>query len=243
MAAAIFDRGCPWHYPLGRPIFNGPAMTDPQARLATALADRSTIQRELGAGGMATVYLAEDLKHRRKVAVKVLRPDLAAALGPERFLREVTIAANLQHPHVLPLYDSGQADGFLYYVMPFVDRVSPRQKLVREGELPIPDAVRILRDVADAMAYAHSQGVVHRMVHCEGLALVIAARTTTPDRARALSEAFGAPDRRPRAVEGNEARWPTAWCSAPGFTAIPISSGCGATRRSRNGSAPRTEPH
>ena len=101
---------------------------------------------------MATVYLAEDLKHQRKVAVKVLRADLAASLGPERFLREVTIAANLQHPHVLPLYDSGQADGFLYYVMPYVEGTSLRQKLIREGELPIPDAVRILRDVADAMA-------------------------------------------------------------------------------------------
>ena len=101
---------------------------------------------------MATVYLAEDLKHQRKVAVKVLRADLAASLGPERFLREVTIAANLQHPHVLPLYDSGQADGFLYYVMPYVEGTSLRQKLIREGELPIPDAVRILRDIADAMA-------------------------------------------------------------------------------------------
>jgi serine/threonine-protein kinase len=101
---------------------------------------------------MATVYLAEDLKHQRKVAVKVLRADLAASLGPERFLREVTIAANLQHPHILPLHDSGEADGFLYYVMPYVEGTSLRQKLIREGELPIPDAVRILRDIADAMA-------------------------------------------------------------------------------------------
>ena len=167
-------------------------MTDPQARLTTALADRYTIQRELGAGGMATVYLAEDLKHHRKVAVKVLRPDLAAALGPERFLREVTIAANLQHPHVLPLYDSGQADGFLYYVMPFVDGVSLRQKLVREGELPIPDAVRILRDVADAMAYAHSQGVVHRDIKPENIMLSGRhALVTDFGVAKAVSEATG----------------------------------------------------
>ena len=102
-------------------------MTDPQDRLATALAGRYRIERELGAGGMATVYLAQDLKHDRQVAIKVLRPDLAAALGPERFLREVKIAANLQHPHILPLHDSGEADGFLYYVMPFVDGISLRE--------------------------------------------------------------------------------------------------------------------
>src|SRR5262245_47649067 len=111
---------------------------------------------------MATVYLALDLKHDRKVALKVLRPDLTATLGAERFLREVRIAANLQHPHVLPLFDSGQADGFLYYVMPYVEGPSLRQKLVREGELPIVEAVRILRDLADAIAYAHQHGVVHR---------------------------------------------------------------------------------
>ena len=167
-------------------------MTDAQARLATALADRYTIQREVGAGGMATVYLAQDLKHDRKVAVKVLRPDFAAALGPERFLREVKIAANLQHPHVLPLYDSGQADGFLYYVMPFVDGVSLREKLVKEGELPIPDAVRILRDVADAMAYAHSQGVVHRDIKPENIMLSGRhALVTDFGVAKAVSEATG----------------------------------------------------
>ena len=113
-------------------------MTDQLARLATALADRYRFERELGAGGMATVFLAEGLKHDRHVAIKVLRPDLVAALGPERFLREVKIAANLQHPHILPLHDSGEADGFLYYVMPFVDGISLREKLAREGELPIP---------------------------------------------------------------------------------------------------------
>ena len=113
-------------------------MTDPLARLATALSRSYRLERELGAGGMATVYLAQDLKNDRKVAIKLLRPDLAAALGPERFLREVKIAANLQHPHILPLHDSGEADGFLYYVMPFVDGISLREKLAREGELPIP---------------------------------------------------------------------------------------------------------
>ncbi len=137
-------------------------MTDTFDRLKSALADRYVIEREIGAGGLATVYLAEDLKHHRKVAVKVLRPDLAAALGPERFLREIEIAARLTHPHILPLHDSGEADGFLYYVMPYIEGESLRAKLAREGELPITDAVRILRDVVDALTDAHAHGVVHR---------------------------------------------------------------------------------
>jgi len=140
--------------------------------LATALADRYRLERELGAGGMATVYLAEDLKHHRQVAIKVLRPDLAASLGAERFLREVGIAARLSHPHILGLFDSGEAGGFLYYVMPYVEGISLRQKLQREGELPIPEAVRILRDVADALAHAHRQGVVHRDIKPENVMLV-----------------------------------------------------------------------
>jgi hypothetical protein len=140
--------------------------------LVAALADRYRLTRELGAGGMATVYLAEDLKHPRQVAVKVLRPDLAATLGPDRFIREVGIAARLSHPHIVGLLDSGEAAGFLYYVMPYVEGTSLRQKLQREGELPIPEAVRILRDVADALAYAHSQGVVHRDVKPENIMLV-----------------------------------------------------------------------
>jgi Tol biopolymer transport system component len=140
-------------------------------RLTEALQDRYTLERELGAGGMATVYLADDPKHHRKVALKVLRPDLAATLGPERFLREVTIAANLQHPHILPVYDSGEADGFLYYVMPYVEGESLRDRLVKQGELPLTDAIRILRDVADAMAAAHAKGVVHRDIKPENIML------------------------------------------------------------------------
>src|SRR5512140_222204 len=132
----------------------------PPATLAAALSDRYTIERELGAGGMATVYLAQDLKHHRRVALKVLRPDLAATMGADRFLREVTIAANLQHPHILPLYDSGEAAGFLYFVMPFIEGQTLRDRLHRERELPVVDAVRILRDVTDAMATAHAKGVV-----------------------------------------------------------------------------------
>ncbi len=131
------------------------------SRLSTAIADRYTIEREIGAGGMATVYLAEDLKHRRKVAIKVLRPDLTAAVGPDRFLREIEIAANLTHPHILPLYDSGEADSFLYYVMPFVDGESLRDKLNREKQLGVEETVKIAESVAAALQYAHERDVVH----------------------------------------------------------------------------------
>ncbi len=139
-------------------------MTEITARLSTALADRYTIERELGAGGMATVYLAEDLKHHRKVAVKVLRPELAATLGPERFVREIEIAANLTHPHILPLHDSGEADGFLYYVMPYIEGESLRERLDREGKLSVDEGIRLTDQVASALSYAHEYGVVHRDV-------------------------------------------------------------------------------
>ncbi len=161
-------------------------------RLKAALADRYAIERELGSGGMATVYLAEDLKHHRKVAVKVLRPDLAAALGPERFLREIEIAANLTHPHIVPLYDSGEADGFLYYVLPYIEGESLRAKLAREGELPITDAVRILRDVVDALTDAHAHGVVHRDIKPDNVLLTKHHAVVTDfGVAKAVSEATG----------------------------------------------------
>ncbi len=131
-------------------------------RLTVALAESYQIQQELGAGGMATVYLARDVKHDRLVAVKVLHPDLAASLGHERFLREIQVTAKLSHPHILPLYDSGQADGFLYYVMPFVEGESLADMIAREQQLPIPDAVRITREVAEALGHAHAYGLVHR---------------------------------------------------------------------------------
>jgi serine/threonine-protein kinase len=140
-------------------------------RLAAALADRYTIDRELGQGGMATVYLAHDIKHDRKVAIKVLREDLAASLGAERFLREIRVAAQLQHPHILPLLDSGEAAGLLFYVMPFVDGESLRQKIAREGALPIAGTSRLLREVADALAKAHKAGIVHRDIKPENIML------------------------------------------------------------------------
>ena len=138
-------------------------------RLRAALASRYRIVREVGRGGMATVYLAEDLKHDRRVAVKVLRPELAAALGPERFLREIQIAAVLAHPHILPLHDSGEADGFVFYVMPYVEGETLRDRLVRQRQLPIGEAVRIVQEVADGLAYAHRLGVVHRDIKPENI--------------------------------------------------------------------------
>lgn len=146
-------------------------MSEPSARLKSALADRYRIERELGAGGMATVYLAEDLKHHRNVAIKVLREDLAASIGAARFLREIEIAAQLQHPNILPLLDSGNADGFLFYVMPYVSGQSLRERLGREGELPVHEAVRLIAEVADALSDAHAHGVVHRDIKPDNVML------------------------------------------------------------------------
>ena len=167
-------------------------MSDPVSRLNAALEGRYSIEREVGAGGMATVYLAEDVRHHRKVALKVLRPDLAATLGPERFLREIEIAAGLTHPHILPLHDSGEADGFLFYVLPYVEGESLRDRLVREGELPVDEAVRILRDVVDALAHAHDHGVVHRDIKPDNVMLSGRhALVTDFGVAKAVSEATG----------------------------------------------------
>jgi serine/threonine-protein kinase len=140
-------------------------------RLSAALAERYVIERELGAGGMATVYLAHDVRHDRKVALKVLRPELSAILGAERFLHEIKTTANLQHPHILSLFDSGEADGLVYYVMPYVEGESLRDRLNRERQLPVDDAVRVAREVADALQYAHEHGVVHRDIKPENILL------------------------------------------------------------------------
>jgi eukaryotic-like serine/threonine-protein kinase len=137
-------------------------VSEPLIQLRTALADRYTIERELGRGGMATVFLARDLKHHRAVAVKLLHPELAGPIGPERFLREIEIAAGLSHPHILPLFDSGSSNGLLYYVMPYIEGESLRQRLDRERQLPIEEAVRITREVGEALGYAHGLGFVHR---------------------------------------------------------------------------------
>ena len=146
-------------------------MSEITARLATALAGRYAIERELGRGGMATVYLAEDLKHDRQVALKVLRPELSAVIGAERFLREIRIAAKLNHPHILQLYDSGHAEGLLFYVMPYVEGESLRAHLEREKELGIDEAIQITQQVASALEYAHRQGIIHRDIKPENILL------------------------------------------------------------------------
>jgi tRNA A-37 threonylcarbamoyl transferase component Bud32/tetratricopeptide (TPR) repeat protein/TolB-like protein len=165
-------------------------MPETLQRLQAALAERYAIERELDRGGMARVYLADDLKHRRKVAIKVLHPELAFSLSADRFLREIEIAAGLQHPHILPLYDSGEADGLLYYVMPYVEDGSLRALMERKGQVPLPEAVRITREAAQALEVAHRKGVVHRDIKPENI-LMSGGQAVVADFgiARALSAA------------------------------------------------------
>ncbi|HZE76533.1 MAG TPA: serine/threonine-protein kinase, partial [Gemmatimonadales bacterium] len=151
-------------------------MSDLRAQLQAALADRYTIERELGRGGMATVYLAQDLRHDRPIALKVLHPELAAALGPERFQREIKLAARLQHPHILTVHDSGEIPAppgppLLWFTMPYVEGETLRSRLNREKQLPLDDALRIARQAADALDYAHRHGVVHRDIKPENILL------------------------------------------------------------------------
>ena len=143
----------------------------PLTLLKAALADRYAIERELGRGGMATVYLADDLKHERRVALKILRPELASTIGPSRFLQEIRVTSRLQHPHILPVFDSGESAGQLWYTMPFVEGESLRQRLMREKQLSVAQALRIIQDVAAALAYAHGQGVIHRDIKPENILL------------------------------------------------------------------------
>lgn len=154
-----------------RPLRGAPYAMELREQLAAALGDRYQVERELGQGGMAVVFLAQDLKHQRRVAIKVLKPELSAVLGSERFVREIAIAATLQHPHILPLYDSGQADGLFYYVMPFVEGESLRDRLAREQQLPLDAALQITREVGSALQYAHDHGVVHRDIKPENIML------------------------------------------------------------------------
>ncbi|MGQ0701905.1 MAG: serine/threonine-protein kinase, partial [Gemmatimonadales bacterium] len=162
-------------------------MTDLIARLATALAGRYQLDRQLGQGGMATVYLARDVCHGRKVAIKVLRPELAARLGSERFVHEIRVTANLLHPNILPLYDSGAADEFLYYVMPYVEGESLRAKLHRERQFSVEETVSIARAVAAALDYAHEHGIVHRDIKPENILLPRGGQALVADFGIALA--------------------------------------------------------
>ncbi len=172
-------------------------MNDLISRLFAAIASQYTIERELGRGGMATVYLAHDLKHRRRVALKVLRPELTMALGPDRFLQEIEIAAGFVHPHIVPVFDSGEVDGCLFYVMPYVAGESLRSRLTREGQLAVGDAVEIACDVANALDYAHSHGIIHRDIKPENILLEAGqAMVTDFGIARAISVAASAREER-----------------------------------------------
>ena len=142
-----------------------------QQELETALSSRYRLDRELGRGGMATVYLANDLRHERRVALKVLHPELSSALGPDRFLREIKLAARLNHPHIVPLFDSGEAGGFLFYVMPVVEGESLRDRLLRDGQIPVEEALQLVRGIASALDYAHRQNIVHRDIKPENVML------------------------------------------------------------------------
>ena len=145
-------------------------MTQTQLQsLTTALADRYRVVREIGRGGMATVYLADDPKHHRQVAIKVFNADVAEVLGKDRFLREIEVTAGLTHPHILPLYDSGLTEGFAYYVMPFVEGQTLRDYLLEKGRLPLDEALRIVKGVADALSFAHRKGIVHRDIKPENV--------------------------------------------------------------------------
>src|SRR5438034_7039160 len=144
---------------------------DAIAQLKTSLVGRYAIDREIGAGGMATVYLARDVRHDRPVALKVLNPELGAVLGVERFLSEIKVTANLQHPHLLPLFDSGEAEGLLFYVMPFVEGESLRARLERERQLPLAEAIRIATAGGGALEYAHRHGIIHRDLKPENILL------------------------------------------------------------------------
>ena len=168
------------------------AMSETLERVREVFAERYAVEREIGRGGMATVYLANDLKHGRQVALKVLRPELTSALGGDRFPREIQTVAQLSHPHIVPLHDSGELGGLLYYVMPYVEGQTLRQRLKDEGPLPVHEVVRVLRNVADALSYAHHRDVIHRDIKPENVMLSGRhALVTDFGVAKAVSQAGG----------------------------------------------------
>ncbi|HEY8196172.1 MAG TPA: serine/threonine-protein kinase, partial [Gemmatimonadales bacterium] len=174
-------------------------MNDHATRLQAALIDRYRVERELGRGGMAAVYLARDLRHDRLVALKVLHPELAATVGSERFLREIRTVARLQHPHILSVHDSGEAAGLLWFTMPYIEGESLRDRLQREHQLPVEDAIRIGHEAARALDYAHRHGVIHRDIKPENILLTTDGDTLVADFG--IGRAVGAPGQDERLTE------------------------------------------
>ena len=220
-------------------------MADLLSQLRTALADRYTLERELGRGGMATVYLARDLRHKRPVALKVLHPELAYAIGGDRFLREIEVAANLTHPHIVPLFDSGEVDGLLYYVMPYIEGESLRDRLAGCPQLPLEEAVHIAENVASALAYAHGQGIVHRDIKPANILFESGEAVVTDfGIAKAVSAAGGDRLTEPGAAVGTVAYMsPEQSSGQPTWTGGPTSTAWGAcSTRCWRGSYPTTVP-
>ena len=219
-------------------------MTKITERLTTALADRYTIEHELGVGGMATVYLAEDLKHDRKVAVKVLRPELAAVIGAERFIQEIKTTANLQHPHILPLFDSGESDSFLYYVMPLIEGETLRDRLDHETQLPIEDAVEISQAVASALDYAHRHGVIHRDIKPENV-LIHDGQALVADLGTVQEDPVWQPERQELGLADHAAQsgrlcpWPHSSLGPRHRQFARLASGCDEHREPVTGDAER----
>jgi serine/threonine protein kinase len=226
-------------------------------RLRASLAGRYRIERELGRGGMAWVFLAHDLKHDRPVALKVLHPELARALGPERFLREIRLGARLQHPHILVVHDSGDADGELWFTMPYVEGETLRSRLLREKQLPLDDALRITREVADALHYAHQHGVIHRDIKPENILLsgshaLVAdfgiARAFTPELDERLTDSgislgtpqYMSPEQAPAQRDVAPTSTPSAACSTRCSPASPRTRGPRPRRSSPNGCGSRS---
>jgi serine/threonine-protein kinase len=171
---------------------DGLILNDPRTALETGLSGSYALERELGRGGMATVYLAQDLKHGRPVALKVLRPALSMSMGPDRFRREITTAARLQHPHILSVHDSGETEGLLWYTMPYVRGESLKDRLKREGRLPLEDAIRITAEAGRALDYAHREGVIHRDIKPENILLTLDGDTLVADFG--IARALGGPN-------------------------------------------------
>jgi serine/threonine protein kinase len=219
-------------------------MSDLRLRLAEALVGQYTIDRQIGSGGLACVYLEEECKHQRRVANKVLRPELTATFATARIHREIAIAAGLHHPHILPLFDSGEADDLLYCTMPYVEGATVRELLTKDTVLPVWDAVRIARQVASGLSYSHARGIVHRDIEPENI-LMRDRRDTTPSRRGRMRARSPGCRRRPAVVRGRPDGGRVAWSAAsrPARRPAPAWSPRRGPRRDRRARARRGDAH